>query len=52
MARLRDPKSKLSFGGLGLTKQEDDKLKKLLKTKDYSIARLKRELIRAWMEKQ
>lgn len=52
MARTKDPKSKISFGGLGLTKVEDEKLKRLLKRKDYSIARLKRELIRIWMEAQ
>lgn len=52
MARIKNPKSKISFGGLGLTKQEDEVLKKLLDKTDNSIARLKRQLIREWIKKQ
>lgn len=50
MARIRNPKSKISYGGLGLTKEEDKKLIIMLKKTDMSLARLRRELIRQWME--
>jgi len=48
MARIKGPKSTRTFGGLGLSKSEDDKLVRLLKDK-ISLTKLKRALIRAWI---
>lgn len=50
MARTKGKNSKISFDGLGLTKEEDKTLIALLKEKDTSMARLKRFLVRGWME--
>lgn len=52
MARIRDPKSKLTYGGLGLSAEEDKKLIDLLDKRCITLAKLKRKLIRAWIEQQ
>lgn len=49
MARKKLKHSTTSFDGLGLTKEEDAKLIKLLKDKDISMSQLKRQLIRNWI---
>jgi len=52
MARKKNPKSKLSFGGLRLKPEEDKTLMRLLDEKKISLAKLNRKLIRAWIEKE
>lgn len=51
MARPRSKKSKGSFDSLGLEPHEDLLLLQLLDKTDQSVSRLKRTLIRDWMEK-
>lgn len=52
MARIRNDRSQIPFGGLGLEKHEEVTLQRLLKKKEYSLAKLKRYLIREWMKQQ
>jgi hypothetical protein len=53
MARKRSKNSKLSYGGLGLTKGEDIKLIKKLSTADNgrpeTLAKILRMLVRNWL---
>ena len=50
MARKRKKNSTYPFSGLGLEKEEEEKLIKLLKIKDSSATRLKRALVRQWIK--
>jgi len=50
MARKRNPKSKVPFLGLGLKKEEEVLLERILNKKDVSGKRVMRMLIRDWME--
>jgi len=51
MARPRQPGSKLPFSGLGLTKDEDRKLIRILIKEDISFKKLARRLIRKYLAK-
>jgi len=51
MARIRNPKSKLSYGGLGLKPDEDRLLIKKLMHEDVSLKHQIRKLIRNWIKK-
>lgn len=51
MARKKGKHSKGSFDSLGLEPSEDLVLLKLLDKTDQSVSRLKRTLIREWIEK-
>lgn len=52
MARTRSKNSSIPFGGLGLDKEEEKQLQKLLEDKSMSLAKLKRKLVRDWMKDQ
>ena len=49
MARKKSKNSKYPFAGLGLDKEEEVKLKALLKLKEMSVKGLSRYLIKKWM---
>lgn len=52
MSRPRSANSKSSYGNLGLTKEEDKQLIKLLKDKDLVLSQVQRAMIRKWMREQ
>lgn len=49
MARPRAKNSKTPVGGIGLKKEEDDILLKLVEKHDISVAQLVRALVREWI---
>lgn len=51
MARKRNPDSTLTFGALQLDAKEEKELKARLKVKKWSLAKLKKMLIREWINK-
>lgn len=51
MARIRHKGSKLSYGGLGLHREEDRLLIRKLFKEDISLKKLLRKLVRNWLKK-
>jgi hypothetical protein len=49
MARLKKKGSKLSFWGLGMKPEEDEKLEEFLRKEGYSARQLMKGLLRQWM---
>ena len=52
MARIKSKDSPWSYGGLGLSSEEEKHLQKYLKKKEWSLAKFKRMLIRSWLKTQ
>jgi hypothetical protein len=52
VARQKAKDSPWTYGGLGLSPEEEKHLQKYLKRKEWSLAKFKRMLIRSWMKTQ